>query len=140
MKQFEFLPHTSEAGFEAFGKDLNEVFANSGIAMVSLMTDHKKIKTKSSKKLVKRAKDIESLLYDFLEEILFLLETKNFIVGKIENMIIKGDKNGLQLHCTVLGDNYKNYEFNLHVKSPTYHNMAVEKVKRRYKSRVFVDV
>ena len=140
MKQFVFLPHTSEAGFEAFGKDLNEVFVNSGIAMINLMTDSKKIKSKSSKRVAKRAKDVKGLLYDFLDELLFLLETKGFLVGKIENMVVDGDKEGLQLHCILFGDNYKNYEVETHIKAPTYYDMVVEKFKGGYKSRVFVDI
>ena len=140
MKNFVYLSHTADAGFEAFGKNLNETFVNSGVAMLNMLTHVSKIKPKKVQKFKKVATNLESLLYDFLDEIIFLLETKNFIVGKIQKLSISEENSKFTLTCEFLGDNYKNYEMFTHIKAPTYHKMLISKTKSGYKIRVFVDV
>ena len=43
--KFKFLEHTADAKFQAFGKNLEETFANAALALTKLMTDSK-VKTK----------------------------------------------------------------------------------------------
>ena len=80
--KFKFLEHTADVKFQAFGKNLEEVFENSGLALIS--SQYKgKIKALKKKKIKVKGKDNESLLYNFLEEILILLEG-GFLTSKIK--------------------------------------------------------
>ena len=44
MRKFEFLDHTADAKFRAYGNTLEESFRNAGIALSSLVTDVTKVK------------------------------------------------------------------------------------------------
>ena len=90
MDKFIFLEHTADVKFKAFGKSLEEVFENSALAMIN--SQYKgKVKSVKSKKVNAKGKDVESLMYNFLEEILILLE-EGFIVSKIKVKIKKKPK------------------------------------------------
>lgn len=87
MKKFKFLPHTADIKFQAFGNSLEEVFENSALALANIISKNK-IKPSQKKTIKANGNDIESLLVNFLEEFLFLFETKGFLLSKINKLII----------------------------------------------------
>jgi SHS2 domain-containing protein len=95
-----------------------------------------KIKEKKNLKIKVKGKNSESLLYNFLEEFLFLLDTENFFLSKIKNIKIKDN----ELTAEASGDNVKNYEVHLDVKAVTYNEMFVKKNKEGWVGQVVVDV
>ena len=142
--KYKYLEHTADIKFQAFGKTLEECFENSAYAMVNSM--HKgKVKLSIKKKFKVNGKDLESLMYNFLEELLFLLETENFIWGRFK-ISIKSKNKGkdLELNAEVLGDDANKYELETHVKAITYNDMFVkfeeDKFNSRYVCQVVVDV
>jgi len=134
--KYKFLEHTADMKFQAFGKSLAECFSNASYAVVEIITKDK-VKPIIKKKIIIKGKDNESLLYNFLEEFLFLLDTENFILSKIEN--IKIDKE-LELTANVNGDNVKKYKTITDIKAITYNDMFVLEDKKGYKCQVVVDV
>lgn len=139
--KFKFLEHTADVKFQAYGKTLNQAFENSSLALASIFTKEK-IKTKIKKKIIVKGKDKESLLYNFLEEFLFLVDSENFILAKINKIKISGDKNKFALECEIIGDNVKNYSVDLDVKAITYNQMFVkfDDRKKEFVCQVVVDV
>ena len=79
--KYIYLDHTADIKFQAFGKSLNEVFSNSAYAMINILCEEK-VKEKITKKIKVKGIDKKALLYSFLEEILFLLNTKQFLSSK----------------------------------------------------------
>ena len=51
MKQYEYLEHTAEAKFAAYGKTIEEAFSNAAIAMENIIVETEKIKPKIKKKI-----------------------------------------------------------------------------------------
>ena len=72
---FKFLEHTADIKFQAFGKSIEEVFENSTLAMFNSMYDGK-VKNKKSFKINVKGNDFEREFYNFLEELLFLLDSE----------------------------------------------------------------
>ena len=136
-KKFKFLEHTADVKFQAFGKNLEEVFENSGLALINSQY-RGKIKAIKKKKIKVQGKDYESLLYNFLEEILILLE-KGFLTSKIKVKIKEKNKNKI-LEAELLGDSTKNYEISVDVKAVTYNQMFVREEKGRWIAQVVIDV
>jgi len=87
--KYKFLKHTADVKFQAFGKNVEEVFENSALALKESICGKIKVKSNFKKKIKVSGKDFESLLYKFLEEIIYLLDGENFLVSKVENMEIK---------------------------------------------------
>ena len=136
-KKFKFLEHTADIKFQSFGGNLEEAFENSALALFNIMYDGEIKKIKMMNVRIK-GKDFESLLYNFLEELLFLFENKYFFLSKIKNLKIDPQK--FILTAELLGDNSSNYEAHLGVKAITYNDMFVRKEKNKYVCQVVVDV
>ena len=139
MEKYKFLEHTADMKFQAFGKTIEEAFENSAYALIEIMCKEK-IKDALITKIKVSGKDYESLLYNFLEEFLFLLGSENFILNKINRISkIRIDKNGdYELVADISGDNAKNYIFDLDVKAVTYNEMFVKspdsKLNKKFKA------
>jgi len=139
MQKYKFLPHTADIKFQAFGNTLEKAFENSALALTNIITKDK-IKSKTKKTIKIKGKDKEALLYSFLEEFLYLLETKNFLLSKINNLEIEKQGKNYKLKAEILGDNSKNYELETHIKAITYNDMKVGKQNNKYVCQVVVDV
>jgi SHS2 domain-containing protein len=136
IKKFKFLEHTADVKFLAFGKTKEEAFENSALALKESMCGKTRIKEEEEKKIKAKGNDSESLLYMFLEEILFLLDAENFIISKIKSLKISGNK----INAVILGDNAKNYHFTNKVKAITYNDMLIEKNKGKWTVQAVLDV
>lgn len=134
--KFKFLEHTADVKFQAFGSSLEKAFENSALAMFNHMYEGK-VKERIKKKFKVVGKDFESLLYNFLEELLFLLDSEFFFLSKIK---VKIDKKKMELNAQVSGDIAKNYKANVDVKAVTYNEMFVKKQGNRFICQVVLDV
>jgi len=137
MEKFKFLKHTADIKFRAFGKTPEEVFQNSALALFKTLYD-KRIKTKKKFKIKTKGKDLENLMYNFLEEFLFLFDSKNFLPSRIINLKLNEKK--FEIKAEISGDDIKNYSSSIHVKAITYSEMKIKKEKGIWISQVVLDV
>ena len=135
-KKFKFLEHTADIKFQAFGNKTEKVFENSALALKESICGKMKIKDNKEVIIKVKGKDFESLLYNFLEEIIYLLDAKNFIISKINNLEIKNFK----LKAIIIGDKASDYKFNNEVKAVTYNDMFVKQKGKKWISQVVLDV
>ena len=135
MQKFKFLEHTADIKFQAFGSSLEEVFKNSALAMFNSLNDGK-IKETIKKKIKIQGNDNENLLYNFLEELLFLFDSEGFFLAKVKNLKIKEN----QLSAEIIGDKAENYKIENHIKAVTYNEMFVKKEKNKWIAQVVLDV
>jgi SHS2 domain-containing protein len=135
--KFEYLKHTADAKFRSFGKDIDEVFVNSALAMFNILGKTEEVKTKKERKIKIKSRNYESLLYDFLEELIFLLDTEGFFLHEVSEMKISED---FALDAVIVGDNVNNYEVSGDIKAVTYSDMEIEKTKKGYEATVVVDI
>lgn len=89
MERYKILEHTADAKFQAFGHTLEEAFTNAALATAALMWDWKKVRKNVRFPIEVTGKDLEQLLSHFLEEIIYLLETRLFLIGSVENITIQ---------------------------------------------------
>jgi SHS2 domain-containing protein len=138
--KYEYLKHTADLKVRAYGKTLEEAFANVAIGGFDFLTDTTKIKKKAEKKISIKSKRIEALLYDFLEELLFLLDTESFIISDFKDMKIKQAKDKFELTCVAQGDSYKNYDVKGDIKAITYSEMLIKKEKTGFVIEAVFDI
>jgi SHS2 domain-containing protein len=134
--KYKFLEHTADVKFLAFGKDKEEAFENSALALKEVICGKTKIKESRERKIKVEGKDLESLLYVFLEEIIFLLDSDNFIISRIKNLKIKR----FSLEATIVGDKTKGYYFTNKVKAITYNDMVIKNDKGKWTIQAVLDV
>ncbi len=138
MKRYEFLPHTADVKFRAYGKTLEEAFQHAALATFQVMSTQK-IHPLIKKQISVTAHDYQALLYSFLEELLFLLDTEDFFLHTA-NVSLREKDDVLFLQADLFGDNVKKYETHTLVKAVTYHEMAITKEKSRWVIQVILDV
>ena len=129
-----FLPHTADIKFRVYGKRLEDCFENSCLALTKIITRGKINSTKTIKIKI-RGKDLENLLYNFLEKILDLFNSKKFLVSKIK---VKIDKEKT-LVAELTGEKLTNQKIEQEIKAITYNEMFVKK-EDKWVCQVVVDV
>ncbi|MBI5072571.1 archease [Candidatus Woesearchaeota archaeon] len=138
--KYEYLSHTAEAKFAAWGKTMEEAFSNAAIAMENIIIETEKVKQKIKKKIIIETKHKKALLYDFLQELIVLFDSERFALHKVEAMTIHQKGSDFQLHANVSGDDGQHYEILSGVKSVTYNEMEITEEKGMWKVVVVLDV
>jgi len=104
-KKFKFIEHTADIKFKVFGKSLSEIFENSALAMSDIFSRGGKIKSEKSRKVIMGGDDNEAILYEFIDELIYLMDAEGFVVSKAKVKILDGKLTGI-----VYGDDAKNYK------------------------------
>ena len=135
IKTITFLDHTADAKFQAFGNSLEEAFINAGIGMFELLTSDK-VQPKIKHKIKIESSSKEALLFDFLDELIFLLDTEGFIASEIEMFEILTSNAGFIIQTTVKGDYFKKYDVHCDIKAVTYNEMVIDEEYNQSKSKI----
>ena len=139
-KKYEYLSHTAEAKFAAYGTSLEDAFGNAVLAMENIIVETEKVKPKISKKISIETKHLKALLYDFLQEFLVLFDSERFALHKIEKIAIQQKGSDYVLRATAIGDNAQHYEILSGIKAVTYNEMEIKQEKDGWKVVVVLDV
>ncbi len=119
--KFEYLEHTADAKFRAYGITLEEKFANSALALFNLITDTDKVRPRIRKEFSVSANRLRSLLYEFLEEFLVYIDAEGWLLSNIEKVELDESFNVRVVAFGDIGD----YEILTQVKSITYNDMEL---------------
>lgn len=138
MGSFQYLNHTADMGFVARGKTLNEAFEEAAKALFSFMVDLKKVKPEKEVEIVVEGNDLESLLFNWLNELLFQAEHHRMLFSRFK---IKSLSSG-KLEATLWGEemNPKRHQVSNEIKACTYYLLKVEKEKEGFKVQAVCDV
>jgi SHS2 domain-containing protein len=136
-ERFQFLEHTADIKFQAFGKNLEGVFSNCAYAMINAICKEK-IKGDKIVSFKTKGNDLGNLLSNFLEEFLFLFDSKKIVLSKIKKIKINSKK--LELECSFVGDFTESYVFHTYIKAITYNEMFIKKQKNNFVAQVVLDV
>ena len=141
-KKYRFLEDVAIAdiAYEAYGKDLNELFENAALAIFELSANLKTVNAKKKIEFKLGNGKIDNLLYDFLSEILFLKDSKYMVFKKVKMDITKNKK--YELKAILEGDtiNPQKQQLENDIKAVTMHMFEVKKVKNNWKATVVVDI
>ena len=139
MEKFKFIDiTTADVAFEAYGKDLNELFANAALAMFEVMVNVKQIEPKIKRKVKVKGDDLLSLLFEWLNELLFYYGAENLAFSKFE---VKVNEKSFELEAICWGEEIDpaKHETKTEVKACTMHKMKIEK-NEIWKTRVILDI
>ncbi len=136
MKRFEEIPHTADWSFRAFGRDLSELFENAAFAMFSMQGS---IQSSAHAREISRGVsvsgiDYESLLVNWLSELLYLQEAKRETYHRFHIKEISPTA----LSAQILGTRVE--KIDKIIKAVTYHNLKIEQTKDGWEVVLVVDV
>lgn len=126
MKKFEYFDVTADIGFYAFGKNLNEAFENASLAIFNIISNTDNINPQKSIEFEITSEDEVSLLYDYLEELLFYHEVEFMLFSEFIIEIEKID-DGYHLEAIIKGEgiDWDRHERDCEIKAITFHQMEV---------------
>lgn len=123
---YKFLEHTTDAFIEVTAKDLKEAFLVSANAVINITLDQDKVNEIEQKEITAHGKDLNYLLFSWLEEITFVLITEGFAIKRIE-LEINEDK-GYKINAKAYGEplDFLKHNFKVEIKAPTFYEMKIE--------------
>jgi SHS2 domain-containing protein len=141
---FKYLSHTADVEFVAYGKDIKEAIENSGLALLNVALDLKKINASKGKVktagINEKADTVENLVWFVLQDIISMraagyLSAFKFKVDKLEK-----NRKGVNLKGRLFHKKLKEDYTLLDVKAVTPHDLRVTKTKSGYSINVIIDV
>lgn len=126
-EKFRFLNHTADAKFQAYGGTLEEAFANAALATASLMWNPAEVEKTLDFPVDVQGRDLEQLLVRFLGEIIYLFETRSFLVAAVDALTVEKVNGGFRLRAVFRGDDRPaRYSIFGEVKAVTYNEIRVD--------------
>ncbi|MGI0081724.1 MAG: archease [Nitrosopumilaceae archaeon] len=127
---YRYLEHMTDAFIEVTGGTLEEAFANAGVSVVDTIVDIKSVEEKIQKKIEITGKDLNHLLYNWLEEIIILTITEGFVTKRFSVQLAK--KDSYSIVATLGGEelDFNKHHFKVEIKSPTFHLMEIKQNKQ----------
>jgi SHS2 domain-containing protein len=127
---------TSDVMFEAWGKDLKELFENSAMAMFEVICQLKRIEPKEKREVEVRGKDEKDLLLNWLQELIAMVDIEAMFFSRFEIREISPTR----LRATVRGEEISPEKGKTVVKALTYHKFSLEKKAGKWKASVTLDI
>ena len=123
-KEFEVLSHTADVGIVAYGSNITEAFANAARGMFSLITDLDDIEEIEHRDTEIIAPDRESLLVDWLNELIYLFDVENIIfkrfdITRLDDRYLKARSYGERVDSS-------RHKIKTGIKAATYHILMIE--------------
>jgi SHS2 domain-containing protein len=133
---------TADIAFEATGRDLPELFTAAADAMMNVMIDNlDAIETRETRQIALSNDNIEMLLFDFLQELIYFKDAKRLLlrVGEIQ---IDRDGDTYSLKAKVAGEQLDDarHQQRADVKAVTLHGFSVERKENGWKAKVLLDI
>ena len=138
--KIRYIEHPSDVGFEVYGTTLEELFANAAIACYGFMTDIEEIDETEERAIEIESEDLYSLMFDWLDELLFLFESESLVFKKFDLKVdVSGDGTSISGRCR--GGKFDPYrhESGIIIKAVTYNMMEIKK-NELWHARVVLDV
>ena len=140
---YKFFDHTADVLFEVEGKNLDEIFEGAGLATEETQADLKDVRQKIKKEVKLENEKIDMLLFDFLQELIFLKDAKQLLFSKFDVAIERGgacDVNLLKAKMWGEKIDQKRHNLKVDVKAVTLHRFEVKKTKTGWFARVILDI
>ena len=137
MATYRILPHTADIRLKIYGQNLKELFLNSSSGLVKLLGICLN-QTAGRKRIIRlKAHDAESLLVSWLNEILYIIQTKHFRPA----CVVITHCDGKKLEAALTGK-YSKGKIPLlrEIKAATYHNLEITKKGKLFETEVLFDL
>ncbi len=135
---YEIINHTADVGLVIYGADMKQLFSNAALSLVSLIVEPEVILSKSQRHIRVSAENYESLLIEWLNELIYLFDAEHILFNSfhIKNL----SKNQLVAIC--YGEPVSRFRHNIkrEVKAATYHMLKIDRQISGFRAQVIFDL
>ena len=123
---YRYLEHATDAFIEVKASTMEEAFVIAARSVVETILDMGSIEEKKTRQLQVAGKDLNYLLYNWLEELIILTITDGFATKSIKLRIEKNSE--YKIFADLVGEDIdiKKHHFKVEIKSPTFHLMEIK--------------
>lgn len=132
---YRYLEHATDALIEVKASSLEEAFVLAARSVVETILDMNSVEMKKTRQLRVTGKDLNYLLYNWLEEIIILTITDGFAVKSVKVKIEKNSEYEILADLEGEDIDIKKHHFKVEIKAPTFHLMEIKQddgVQMRY--------
>lgn len=139
---YEYLDHEADMGIRGVGESLGEAFAQCAQAMFSIMAGVETIAPRESVAVYCQAGDAETLLVEFLNELLLQREVRGLLLSVCDVKEIGQNAEGWYLDAVAWGEplDLGHHEIRTEVKAATYAGLKVCRQDGLHVAQCVVDV
>lgn len=132
------IPHGGDVGLRVYGAKRSELFENGAAGMVALLSEPGKFSRKKVVLFRIRSTSWESLLVDWLHEILYQFTIKKigfhqFKIKKIRPFFLEAYGYGERIHLN-------RHPIFREIKAVTYHHLKIRKIKDHFFAKIIFDL
>jgi SHS2 domain-containing protein len=136
-ERYRFLDDiTSDVMYEAYGRDLKELFENAAHALFSVICEIDKVQAVHEKEIEVKAENASELMINFLSELIASVDIDEMFYSEFD--VIEIDEK--RLKCVCRGEEIRPELGGTVVKAVTYHKYDFSKTDSGYKTRVCFDI
>ncbi len=142
--KFEIIEHPADVGFRAYGATLEELFANAAEALFTLACELEGIEEREQRTVYASARDLESLLFAWLAEILAAGDAEKMFFRRAEVKELQppaSNRDG-EVRGVVYGERFdrSRHHPGTYIKAVTYHQLRMERTADGWRATVYLDV
>lgn len=138
MGSYQLIEHTADMGIDIQGDDPADLFLQAALGLLAIISAPMQAVGRQLQRVQVAGEDRGELLVNWLNEIIYLLETKGFypLTFHIDEA---GEK---YLQARIEGEPFdpSRHPVEREVKAVTYHRLRIEEVGGRWRAQVFVDL
>lgn len=134
---FEFFDHTADLGLRVRAADLDRLFEDAGAGLFSMIVDPLPLHVERELVLRVDGTRHDHLLFDWLNELLYLFETEHLVCGSFH---VQTGAAGLQAKVGAEPLDERKHRLQHEVKAITYHGLRVERTGDEWLAEVIVDI
>jgi SHS2 domain-containing protein len=134
---FEVIEHTADIGIIARGSDLPALFSNAASGMLSLLIEVDTLRPDTTREIRLEAVDMETLLVQWLNELLYIIYTEKLVLFKFDILI---EENRLEAKCGGQKVDSKSHRFIREIKAATYHELRIVEKDDEYSAQIIFDI
>ena len=137
MERYKFIDNiTSDVVFEAYGRELKDVFTNAAEALSSVICKVGQVRPEKDVKIEVEGDSVEDLMINWLQAIIANVDIESMFFSKFTITEISPTR----LVAFASGESISPAKGSTVVKAVTYHQFRFEKTKDGYLCRVSLDI
>lgn len=139
--KYEYLDHPADVQIHAWGDDLTESFEQAAVAMYAYMTEIDTVDMELTEDIEATGHDMISLLYQFLDEFLYLFSAEPFFIARSVK-ILEFDKENFKIKARGYGETFDldKHPQGTEVKAITFSNMQVHDNEGQHEVYFIIDI
>lgn len=135
--KYELFSHGADIGIRGIGENLEEAFKMAGLALTAIVSNPEKVSPLLSFEIKLEEKDPELLFMDWINSLIFEMDTRKLLISDIQLSIKAG-----QLNALIKGEivDRAKHDPAVEVKGATFTELKVMKENSQWICQCVVDV